>query len=290
MDLRQFEYVIAVVDEGTFTRAATAAHVTQPSLSQGIRALERELGVELFHRVGRRAVLSAAGEVFIGPARQALRDAAVARDAVRAVRGLTAGRLDIATLPTLAVEPLAAWVGGFRRAYPGVQISVVEPEDAPSVHELVRDGRSEVGLAELPAPSDLEVVSLGDQELVAIAPADADLPVSDRVAVSDLARFPLVSTPPGTSTRQLVDAAFAVAGVKGVVAVETASREALVPLVAAGAGITFVPVPRSGEAEERGLRVVRPEPPIRRHIGLVHRRGALSPAAAAFIGLIRDRP
>src|SRR3954471_3780204 len=203
MELRQLEYVVAVVDHGTFTAAAAAVFVTQPSLSQGIRALETELGVDLFHRVGRRVVPSAAGEAFVHPARQTLRDAAVAREAAFAVRGLSAGRLSIATLPTLAVDPLAAWVGRFRIDHPGVDVEIVEPEDAASVHQLVRDGRCDVGLAELARADDLEAVPLGDHIIVAVAPAAARLPRSGRVPLVRLAAFPLVSTPPGTSTRDL---------------------------------------------------------------------------------------
>jgi LysR family carnitine catabolism transcriptional activator len=289
VDLRQLEYVVAVVDHGTFTQAAVVTHVTQPSLSQGIRSLEAELGVDLFHRVGRRAVVSAAGEAFVGPARQALRDARSAREAAAAVRGLTAGRLEIATLPTLAVDPLAAWVGAFREAYPGVDIVVSEPEDAASVHRLVGDGRCEIGLAELPAPPELEVVPLGSQRIVAIAPASADLPRSTRVPLTRLAALPVVSTPVGTSTRGVVDTAFARAGAVPRVAVETTSREALVPLVVAGAGITFLPFPVA-RAASGPIRLVEPDPPIHRSIGLVHRRGATSPAQAAFLALARRRP
>ena len=74
MELRQVEYVVGVAEHGGFTRAATALHVTQPALSEGVARLEAELGVELFHRVGRRVVLSAAGEAFLDPARRLLRD------------------------------------------------------------------------------------------------------------------------------------------------------------------------------------------------------------------------
>src|SRR5262249_48400929 len=100
MEIRQLEYVVGVVDEGGFTRAAEALHVTQPALSDGIRRLEAEVGLELFHRVGRRAVLSAAGEAFVEPARQVLRDLGVLRTSVAAVAGLTAG-----TLPRVAPPP-----------------------------------------------------------------------------------------------------------------------------------------------------------------------------------------
>ena len=72
MELHQLRYVLAVVEHGTFTAAAAACYVAQPSLSHAVGLLERELGVELFHRIGRRVVLTAAGEAFVEPAREAL--------------------------------------------------------------------------------------------------------------------------------------------------------------------------------------------------------------------------
>src|ERR1700744_674329 len=98
MDLRQVGYVLAVVDEGGFTRGATAAHVAQPSLSQAVRALERELGVELFHRSGRRVHLTAAGAGVVGAARAVVRDLATLQAAVDAVRGVVGGTLDLVAL------------------------------------------------------------------------------------------------------------------------------------------------------------------------------------------------
>src|SRR5438067_12186719 len=122
MDLRQLEYVVGVVDHGGFTRAAAALHVSQPSLSHGVQTLERELGVELFHRLGRQVTLTSAGEAVVGPARHVLRQVEAVRAAVAAVKGTTAGRLDVVSLPTLAADPLAGLIGRFRTAYPGVTI------------------------------------------------------------------------------------------------------------------------------------------------------------------------
>src|SRR5262249_24405745 len=130
MEIRQLEYVLGVVDEGGFTRAAEALRVTQPALSDGIRRLEAEMGLERMHRVGGRAVPWAAGEAFGAPARQVLRALGVLRTSVAAVAGLTAGTLDVVALPTLAVDPLAALVGAFRHSYPGVVVRVDQPEDA----------------------------------------------------------------------------------------------------------------------------------------------------------------
>ena len=149
MDLRQLEYVVAIVDHGGFTRAANALHVSQPSLSQGVRNLETELGVELFHRLGRKVVLSAAGEALVEPARQVLRDVQTARASVAAVSGLVAGYLDVVALPTLAAEPLARLIGAFRGQHADVVVRVAEPEDTGALAQLIRSGRSEVGLTEI---------------------------------------------------------------------------------------------------------------------------------------------
>ena len=107
MDVRQLSYVLAVADEGTFTRAAEVLQLSQPSLSQGIRALEAELGAELFERRARPVRLTAAGEALLEPARRAVRDLQTARAAVDAVTGLAAGHLDLVSLPTLSIDPVA---------------------------------------------------------------------------------------------------------------------------------------------------------------------------------------
>ena len=286
MELRQVEYVVAAVDARTFTGAAAALHVSQPSLSQGIARLEAELGVELFQRVGRRVTLTSAGEAFVDPARQLLRDAAVIHDSVRAAAGLETGQLDIVALPTLAADPLAAIVGSFRRAYPGVAVHIAEPETADGVAQRVWDGRAEIGLAELPVLRE-ELVSepLLDQDLVVILPPGHQ---TGDMTIEQLAKSPLVATPPGTSTRRLLTDAFEAAGVAPTIAVETGQREAIVPLVLAGAGVAVLPRALGTIAATHGAVVVFLKPPLRRTIGLVHRLGALSPAAARFRDMARD--
>ncbi len=105
MDARQLGYFLAVVDHGGFGRAADQIHIAQPSLSQAIANLERELGVQLFHRVGRGVVLSEAGRQLVEPARQVLRDLDVARAAAQSVKGLQTGRLDLVSMPSPGSSP-----------------------------------------------------------------------------------------------------------------------------------------------------------------------------------------
>lgn len=283
MDLRQVGHVLAVVDEGGFTRAAAARHITQPALSEAVRRLEDELGVALFHRVGRGVRLTAAGEAFVDPARQLLRDVGILEASVAAVAGLRTGQLDIASLPTLAVEPMVPLLGRFRHAAPEVTVRLVETEDVAGVDAAVRSGRSELGFTELPS-GDARLVAhpLDEQEILAVCPPGTRVPARG-LPVERLATTALITTPPGTSTRMLVDRALEERGIQPPVAVETAHRESIVPLVLAGAGTCFLPGPQAAQAERQGAVVTSLRPRLTRRVGIVHREGPLSPAAAAFL-------
>ncbi|HMJ76915.1 MAG TPA: LysR family transcriptional regulator [Iamia sp.] len=285
MEIRQLQHAVAIVDQGGFTAAADEVGITQPALSQSIAALERELGLQLFVR-GRQVVLTAAGEAFLGPARQVLRAATAVRDVAADVTGLRSGRLDLVALPTLAVDPLAELLGRFRAAHPGISVRVAAPDLRLDVIDQVRRGDAELGLAEVGHEvAGLEVRPVASQEVVLVAPPGTRLAQSRRVPRQRLGDLDLVSTPVGTSTRALLDDACAAAGVEPRVVVETAHREALAPLVVAGAGAALLAAPQARQAAARGAVVARLDPPLRRQVGFLHRRGPLSPAAQALLDL-----
>jgi LysR family carnitine catabolism transcriptional activator len=283
MDFRKLGLFLAVVDHGGMTRAAEAAYVSQPSVSQAIRELERELRTELFHRIGHTVVLTAAGEALVGPARQAMRDIETAEAAVAAVAGLAAGHLDLVALPTLAVDPLAPLVGAFRAAHPGVTVVLADPVDADDLAGLVTTGASEVGVTVTPpASSALIAHQIATQDLLAVLPPSTELP-RQYARIQELARFPLVAAPAGTATRRQLDDAFAAAGVAPEIAVVTAQREAILPLVLAGAGATLFPRPMADDAARLGATVVPLRPRLTRPVFVLHRARPLSPAATAFL-------
>ncbi len=327
MDLRRLTYFLAVVDHGGFTAAAVEVDVSQPALSLAVKELEREVGVRLFDRVGRRVLLTAAGRALVEPARQALRDVETGRAAVAAVAGVRAGTLALASLPTLAADPLAELVGRYRRRYPGVMVDLAAPEDSSDLVAMVRDGRCEVGITETTeVPSDLTSRAIGGQALLLILPpgvggwgnpiGESEEPKeperndpdgsNERTAgarassgagggpatlpLSDLVGVPFVAAPPGTSTRRLLDEGFAAANAVPQVAVVTAQRDAILPLVLAGAGAALVPEPIAVVARALGATVARPFPSVERSIALIHRTGPLAPAAARFVDLATDRP
>ena len=283
MDLRRLRLFLAVVDEGSFTAAAATAHVAQPAVSLAVRELEVELGAALLVRSRRGARPTPAGDALVGPARQAVRDIENAAAAVAAVTGLVAGRLDLASLPTLAADPVADLVGQFRRAHPSVTVRLGAPLDLAELADDVRSGAAELGITDGgPTNRRLEEVPLGEQELVAVSPPGGS---TRAVRLDQLARVPLVLSPAGTSMRDIVETALAEAGVTAEVAVETAQRDALIPLVLAGAGTTFLPATLARAAGHLGATVRLTVPRLRRLLVVVHRPGPLGPAATRFLEL-----
>lgn len=288
MDLRRLEVFLAIVGEGSFTAAADELGVSQPAVSQAVRALEGELGTSLFHRVGRSVRLTDAGEALLLPARLAVRDAAAARQAVEAVKDLLAGHLELACIPTLAVDPMAPLLGAFRSRHPGVSIALLDPEDTADVVDLVRSGRCELGLfGGAGATEGLLATRLGAQAFLAVLPPGT--PHRGALGVDDLAAMPLVAPPKGSSSRDLLDSVLATRGHAATVVVESAQREALLPLVLAGAGAALVPTALAEYGRRLGCEVADLDPPVGRPVTLVRRDAEPTPAAAAFLELAAPR-
>jgi DNA-binding transcriptional LysR family regulator len=283
MDSQRLRHFLAVVDHGGFTAAAQAVYVSQPALSLAVKELEAELGVSLFSRTGRKVQLTPAGVALVGPARQVLRDLATGQAAVDAVIGLEAGTLTMASLPTLAADPVAPLVGAFRQHYSGVRIDLAAPEDPGELLDLVSSGSCELGVTEAhDIPDALQSHVLGRQSLVFILPPGSTHPEGAVLGLPSLEGTPFVVAPRGTSTFRLLEEAFAAVSRFPTVAVVSAQRDAILPLVIAGAGAALVPESVARTAAGLGAVTARPDPPIERALALVHRTGPLSPAATRF--------
>jgi LysR family carnitine catabolism transcriptional activator len=280
---RALEYFVAVVDHRTFTNASYALHVAQPSLSQAIKALEREIGAELFHRLHDGVRLTPAGEALLGPARQTLRDFDAAEAAAQNVSGLQAGRLDIVVLSALAADPLAAWLGRFHRAYPGVVIRITDPFAADAL-DLVRSGDSELALTYSPAhTSGLDVIAFPPEETLLVRPPGSPEPREGSLPLECLNDLELIMSS-GTKVRAL--RMLNELGVAPRVVVETAHRDAIIPLVLADVGAALAPPSTAREAAAAGAVVSRLEPTVARNVVLACRPTGLTPAARAFRDLV----
>ncbi|MEU6035546.1 LysR family transcriptional regulator [Actinomadura sp. NPDC047616] len=289
MDVRQLEYFLAVVDHGSVSKAAMALYVAQPSLSQAIRSLERDLGQTLFHRIGRRLVLTEAGRVLIEPARQVVRGLENARASVESVAGLAVGRVEIAAMPSQAVEPLARMIQAFVERHPGMSVSVRAAFTATAVIDQVRGGQAEVGLlaaTDLPVASGVTLEPIGRQRFVLIAPTDGPFAAGSTVRTEDLAGQRLIVGQPGTGMRRVVDEIRA-SGVELTQVVETEFREAILPLVLGGVGIAVLADSWAPLARRAGALALDLDPPRYLHLALV-RREQLTPTADAFLTAARE--
>ena len=289
MDIRQLKYFLAVVDHNGFSRAAEHLLVAQPSLSQAIAGFERELGMPLFHRIGRGVVLSEAGAVLVGPARVVVRDLDEAKATMAALKGLRGGRIDLVTMPSPGMEPLTTILTAFSRAHPDVTVNAEAAFTPEEVLALVRTGTAEVGIlgsAEPTVAADLDVVSLERQALVLISGANDDGPTEDFISRENLSGFRMIVSQRGSLMRALVDDVLA-SGVEITIVAEIAHRTSILPMVLKGLGRAVMPAPWTDTARRSGARVQTITPETYLHVAAISRRNHLTTPAAVLMAEAR---
>ena len=299
MELRQLRYVVAVAEEGTFTRAAARAHVAQPAISQQIAQIERELGARLFDRSPHGVGLTPAGEAFLPYARAALEAAAAGGDAVESLRGELAGELVVGTIPTPA-EWLVRRLGRFRDRHPRVRITLRtgDPEvladevasgslDAAVIGVTAR--RLPAGPAGKRLRAGLASQTIATEPLVVAVPPDHPLVGSAHAGVRDLRHEPLVTLVHGTGLRAVVESACAEAGFDPRIAIESDDLTVLTDLVARGLGVAVLPESTARRAVPAVTVLELRAPRLRRRMDLVWRRQSLSVPGGAFLDAVGVR-
>lgn len=284
VQFQQLQYFVAVAETRHFTRAAERVHVAQPSLSQQIRALERELGADLFVRARGNIALTDAGEALLPLARRILADADTARHEVQELVQLRRGRVRLGATPSLCTGLLPDVLRAFHDRYPGIQLLVQESGSRDLVRELAR-GALDLALIVLPLPAPapaLTTVELLREDLVVVSSPEAPAPGGGRPAVeiSDLENERLVMFRYGYDLRELTVTACRSAGFEPEFAVEGGEMDAVLGFVRAGLGVAVVPRMVASRAG-RGLRVTPlARPGLSRTIALAHRSDVAPPRGA----------
>jgi len=287
MELHQFRYFVAVVRDGTFTKAAEHLYITQPSLSEQIRKLETELGSPLFQRLGRKLALTSAGESFLPHAEKVMFEVEQARARVQEVRGLRRGRLSIGVLPSAAARLLPKFLAEFRHRHPGVEVSLREENDSGEFEQMVHDGLLDLAIVRLPARrhTDLDVELLVREPMVMVAPPGHRLGDRRSVALAELANEPFVTMKPGHGLRDCLLQFCRQAGFDPHIVFEANHLGSVMGLVLAGLGITVVPRMAAGH---EGRRVRVRDGFAYRDLGVIWRQGQpLSPPARIFLDMMR---
>ena len=288
MDLRQLSYVVAVAEEGQFTRAAARESVAQPAISAQIRRLERELGERLFHRDQRGVGLTAAGEALLPHARAALAAAARGRDTIASLRGVLHGRLRIGVSGP-GDRRLAATLGEFHRAHPGIEITLGERHNEPLLEALAGGelDAAVIGLPDEPLPPQLRARVIAEDAVVLAVPREHPLSRSRTIAIAALRGQPMITLTRGTGLRATLEGACRDAGFAPRIIAETSQLGHMVELVAAGLGIAVMPGSALAGAELAVLRITRPR--LLRRTALAWNQVTTTPAGRAFLALAEAR-
>lgn len=241
MELRQLEYFVAIAEASSFSRAAIRLSVAQPVLSRQIKALELELGTELYSRTGRGILLTEAGKLLEQHARGVLKTAAIAKSAISALGPTPSGRVVIGMPPSVGAVLTATLVRQFRAKFPKVSLGVMEGFSG-HVLEWLTAGRIDVAvLYNAPRTNTLLTAPLLTDELFLLGPVgDSAGAGSGPVPAARLSEIPLILPSRPHGLRILVDDSLSKIGVSPNVQVEIDAMPSTLSLVESGVGYTIL--------------------------------------------------
>jgi DNA-binding transcriptional LysR family regulator len=291
MELRQLRYLVALAEEGNFTRAAANEHIAQPAMSQQIRRLEDELGLALVERTTRRVALTEAGEALVVRSRRILAELESADAELQALRGVHTGHVTIGAMHTMGPVDLSLVLALFRERHPDVRFTVRE-QTSEEMAEMLRV--DELDLAFLSVTERVESRGLGlhqlvSEELVVLLPREHRLSRRAELRMAELDGESFISFREGARLRELLMSAGREAGFEPQVTLESNESQRVRRLVSRGLGVAILP---RSDAEGFGADVAvvsLTKPSLRRDITIAWREGRrLSPAAAEFLDLASE--
>lgn len=287
MTLRQLEYMVTVIEEGSFTRAAERLHVSQPALSHQVKTLERSVGGELIERLPQAIRPTPMGRAFLPHAIAAVRAAEEARRSARSVAELEAGELRIATLHSIALGVVPAAIRAWRLANPEVSFELFEYVNIEQLTEQMRLGVADLAVGPPPRGWDGPVRILGFEDLMLVLARDDPLVQGHRrkVTLDKLADRPWVLYTSDNGLAPAVIEACAAAGFTPRAAVHTHHTATAAQLAAAGLGPALVPQ-NIVEAGFTGA-LLRPDPPVRREL-VAFSRARPSRLVSAFTDVLAE--
>jgi DNA-binding transcriptional LysR family regulator len=295
MDLRRLEIFLKVAELGSFSRAAEALFLTQPTVSEHVRALEDALGVQLLDRLARGTTPTRAGTLLLGYARRILALDREATQAIAQFQGRMSGEVAIggSTIPGEYVVP--ELIGAFRGKYPDVRIALLIGS-SHDVQSWVEQGRVEIGVVgAVPTARSLETRPLMADELVVVVGADHPWATREAISLDELRGEPLIVRERGSGSRETFERALEGVGLDlGAFRVvgEIASTQAIKQAVRAGVGVSLIS--RRAVVDEcraRLLACVRiTDLTVSRAFHLItHRDRSRSPIAQAFLTFVESQ-
>ncbi len=284
LTLHQLNILEAVSRCGSFSRASTELHLSQPAVSMQIKQLEESLGLPLFEQIGKRIHLTAAGKEVLSYARAITQQLDELEGVLNRLKGLSGGRLRI-SVATTANYFIPTLLGSFSRRYPDVTVSLDITNRETLLRQLSENTVDLVVMGQPPAEADVEAEAFMDNPLVVVAPPDHPLAGKKKIPLTRLQDEVFLVRESGSGTRIAMERFFAERGMRLKTGMEVGSNEAIKQSVQAGLGLGLLS--RATIEQELALKRLAvldiADFPIMRHWYVVHRRGKrLSAAAEAF--------
>ena len=289
MMLRQVRYLIAVLDHGSFTRAAEALRISQPALSQRIKQLEDMLGAKLLDRSSNQIKATDAGRVYISYAQQAIKNLDAGSRAIHDVEELTEGSLRLGFSPLFTTHFVGPVVQQFHTLYPGIKLTVDILTQAKLEKEIV-DDQYDIGLGfgDLVTHEDVEIEPLHEEQLCLIVGRNNPTYHNKYASVRDLDHMDLALLNGAFVTRATIDLYLSTNAVRSRIALEANSVDSLVTIVQRSSRLATI-MPHTTAQGFSDLKALQLQPPIatRTTAALTRKTGYRSAAAKAFLTLLK---
>ncbi|WP_458120958.1 cidABC operon transcriptional activator CidR [Paenibacillus sp. Z6-24] len=290
MDIRHLQYFIEVARLGSFTRAAEALFITQPTISKTIRSLEEELGAPLFNRVGRSVELTDAGKVIEQQAQNIVKSFQSLSSQLDDLRNLKSGHLRIGLPPMIGSRFFPQIIGRFHQMYPNVTIQLFE-DGGKKVESDVVNGSLDIGVTVLPVTENiLEYFSFTEEKLNLIVPNNHRLAGATEVQMSELAEdFFIIFREDFTLHGRIIEACIRV-GFQPRIIYESSQWDLISEMVGAGLGVALLPETICNQINPRNIHIIsNVQPVIPWHLGVIwHRERYLSFAAREWLRFTRE--
>ena len=284
ISVRQLHAFCTVARLGSFTKAASALHTTQPALSLQIGHLEESLGLKLFDRTTRSVTITSVGRDLLPRAERTLAELSGIVEFASDVGSRRVGRVVVAALPSVASSLLPEAIAAFTAKSPGVAV-VLRDALGGQIAEWIRNDEVDFGVtADAAFDASLQFSVIGSDEMVAVAPEGHPLAKTRRVTLEALVDYPLILMSRDSSVRRLVDNAFAERGRLAQPVQEPVYMSTALALVRAGIGVALLPSSASELRAASDLRAHRiAHRGMARQLGIVSKPGRTpSPAAEEF--------
>ncbi len=287
MELRQLQYLVAVVEEQSFTKAAARLHVAQPWVSAQVRQLETEVGQTLLDRSPSGVRPTTVGAAVLPHARAAIEAVTAVSDTVDQLGGLRRGHVTVATVPSVASDAvnLPAILADFHHQHPDIEIALLE-ESSDQIITALQAGLIDLGLVgdTGPQPAGIDTQIVADEPLVAAVSPDHPLATRTTIALRRLKDQPLISLPRGSGLRQRLEQACATAGFAPRITFQASDPRTLVALAAQGLGIAIITQAAADThaPDVEAVTITRPELRARLKLAWRSQQGPASPAAHAL--------